>query len=168
MNARLLLMAFFLLFFGKQEAHSQFGFSQEVGIITGPVVFYSDFGQRYNFETNAKNVGFGVGLVYYLNYAFRSSRYFDEHFKIRNELDFHKTNFYHYGRWVSPEKTSVMANQLRAMSGSTTVIEIGSQLEYYPLNIYDFENNAYKVTPFVSMGLHYVYYDPKVKSSLAR
>lgn len=154
------------MFLGSQKASSQGGTTHEIGILTGPVVFYSDFGERGNYETNKNNVGFGLGLVHYLNYAFNSPSYFDTHFKIRNELDFHKTNFYHYGRWVKPEKTSVMANQLRAMSGQTTVIELGSHLEYYPWSIYDFENNGFKVTPFFSLGAHLVYYDPEVKSSL--
>ena len=166
MNTRLLLTVFFLLVFGKQDVLSQYGVTHEVGIITGPVAFYSDFGERGDYETNKNNVGFGIGIVHYLNFALRSSKYFDEHFKIRNELVFHKTNFHHYGRWVKLEKTSVMANQLRAMSGSTTAIEIGSQLEYYPLSIYDFENNGFKITPFFGLGAHLVYYDPEVKSSL--
>ena len=93
--------------------HGQFGFSHEVGIITGPVVFYSDFGQRNDFDTNIGNVGFGVGLVHYLNFSYRAdcncytrSTYFNDHFKVRSEIDFHKTNFEHFGEWVEPDKTS--------------------------------------------------------------
>lgn len=69
------------------NSFSQFGFSHEVGIITGPVVFYSDYGQRNNIETNMNNVGFGVGLIHYLNFAYRSDcncytrdTYFNDHF----------------------------------------------------------------------------------------
>lgn len=172
MNTRLLLLVFFLFFLGKQEAHSQFGFSHEVGIITGPVVFYSDFGQRYDFETNSKNVGFGIGLIHYLNFSYRADcncytrdTYFNDHFKLRNELNFHKTNFEHYGEWVRPEKTSLMAKQLRAMSGSTTVVELGTQLEYFPFSIRDFAAGAYQIAPFISFGVHWVNYDPEVTSS---
>jgi len=172
MNTRILLLVFFLLIFTKQEVYSQLGFSHEVGLITGPVVFYSDFGERNNFETNAGNVGFGVGLIHYLNFSYRADcncytrdTYFNDHFKIRNEIDYHKTNLEHFGEWVEPDKTSLFADQLRAMSGTTSVFEIGSQLEYFPLSIRDFAAGAYKIAPFISFGVHWVSYNTEVESS---
>lgn len=172
MNTRFLLLVFFLLIFSKQEAYSQFGFSHEVGLITGPVVFYSDFGQRNNFETNAKNTGIGIGLIHYLNFSYRADcncytrdKYFNDHFKVRNEIDYHKTNLEHFGRWVEPNDNSPFANQLRAMSGSTSVFEIGSQLEYFPFSIRDFMAGGYKIAPFISFGVHYVNFDPEVTTS---
>lgn len=172
-NTRLWLMVFFLFAFVQQEVYSQFGFSHELGLITGPVVFYSDFGQRNNFETNAKNTGIGVGLIHYLNFAYRSDcncytrdTYFNDHFKIRNEIDYHKTNLEHYGEWVAPDKTSLFADQLRAMSGTVSVFEIGSQLEYFPLSIRDFQAGAYKIAPFLSFGVHWVNYNAEVKSTM--
>lgn len=173
MNTRLTLMVFFLLVVGQQEVYSQFGFSHEVGIIAGPVTFYSDFGQRNNVETNLNNVGIGVGLIHYINFAYRAdcncySRdvYWNDHFKIRNEIDYHKTNFEHDGRWVDPDKTSSNAIRLRAMKGSSTVFDIGSQLEYYPLSIRDYSAGAYKIAPFISFGVHWVNFDPEVYSEL--
>jgi len=153
--------------------YSQFGFSHEVGIITGSVVFYSDFGQRNNLKTNAGNVGFGVGLIHYLNFSYRSDcncytrdKYFNDHFKLRNEIDYHKTNLEHLGEYVAPDKTSVFSDQLRAMKGSTQVIEIGSQLEFFPLSIRDFAAGAFRIAPFISAGAHYVSFDPEVYSEL--
>ena len=175
MNARLLLLVLLFIFISKQEAYSQFGFSHEVGIITGPVVFYSDFGQRNNFETNAGNVGIGVGLIHYINFAYRAdcncySRdlYFNDHFKIRNEIDYHKTNLGHFGRWVDPNETDLFADQLRAMKGSATVFDIGSQIEYYPFSIRDFQSGSatHKIAPFISLGVHWVNFDPEVYSDL--
>jgi len=174
MNTRYLLLVLLFVFLPNQEAYSQFGFSHEVGIITGPVVFYSDFGQRNNSETNLGNVGIGVGLIHYLNFSYRAdcncySRdvYFNDHFKVRNEIDYHKTNFEHFGRWVEPQETGTFANQLRAMKGSSTVIDIGSQIEYYPLSIRDFASGDYKIAPFLSLGVHWVNFDPEVFSELA-
>ena len=171
MNTKFLLMVVFFLILGKLEVRSQFGFSHEIGVITGPVVFYSDFGQRNDFETNTNNVGFGVGLIHYLNFSYRPDcncytrdTYFNDHFKLRNELNYHKTKFEHYGEWVSPEKTSLMAKQLRAMTGTSTVIEVGSQLEYFPFSIREFAAGGYKIAPFLSMGVHWVNYDPEVTS----
>ena len=172
LNARILLLVFFLLIFSKQKAYSQFGFSHEVGLITGPVVFYSDFGQRNNFETNAKNTGIGFGLIHYLNFSYRADcncytrdKYFNDHFKVRNEIDYHKTNLEHFGRWVEPDETSLFADQLRAMGGSVSVFEIGSQLEYFPFSIRDFMAGGFKIAPFISLGVHYVNFDPEIESS---
>lgn len=172
-NTRLLLLVFLFLVVSKQEIHSQLGFSHEVGIITGPIVFYSDFGQRYDFETNSGNVGFGVGLIHYINFSYRADcncytrdLFFNDHFKIRNEIDFHKTNFEHFGEFVDPSQTSLTADQLRAMKGSSTVFDIGSQLEYFPMSIRDFAAGAYRIAPFISVGVHWVNYDPKVYSEL--
>lgn len=173
MNTRLLLLVFFIFALFRQEVHSQFGFSHEIGVITGPVAFYSDFGQRYDFETNSGNVGWGIGLIHYINFSYRADcncytkdTYFNDHFKLRSEIDLHKTNFDHYGEWVESDKTSLIADQLRAMKGSSTVFDIGAQLEYFPLSIRDFAAGSYKLAPFGSFGVHWVSFDPEVYSEL--
>ena len=173
MKVRILLPILLLFLFAKQEAFSQMGFSHEIGVILGPVLLYSDYGERGDFETNTKNMGFGIGLVHYLNFAYSADcncytreTYFNDHFKVRNELDFHRTNLKHYGKWVSSDRTSRGADQLRAMSGSSSVIEIGTQLEYYPLSIRDFDAGYYKVSPFFSLGVHYVNFNPEVRTPL--
>lgn len=173
MNTRILLLVFLFLALGKQEVYGQFGFSHEIGLITGPVAFYSDYGVRNDFETNAGNVGYGIGLIHYINFSYRADcncytrdKYFNDHFKLRNEIDYHKTNLSHYGKWVDPDRTSLTADQLRAMHGSTTVFDIGSQLEFFPLSIRDFAAGGYTVAPFISLGLHWVSYDPEAMSDL--
>jgi hypothetical protein len=165
MNTRTLILVFFFVILSKQKNYAQ-GFSNEIGFIFGPFVFYSDYGERNNFETNSGNVGFGVGFIHYINFT-RSSdckcytreTFWNDHFKLRNEIDYHVTNFSHRGKWVDPDRTTITADQLRGMKGSTTVFEIGSQLEYFPFSIRDFEANSYKVAPFISAGLHWVSYD---------
>jgi hypothetical protein len=173
MNARSLLLVFFLLVFAKQELHSQLGFSHEIGVIAGPVAFYSDFGQRNDFETNAGNIGIGIGLIHYLNFSYRADCncytrdvYFNDHFKIRSEIDYHVTNFEHFGQWVDPDRTSETADQLRAMKGKSKVFDIGAQLEYFPLSIRDFAAGGYKIAPFGSLGVHWVSFDPEVYTEL--
>ncbi|AFL81040.1 hypothetical protein Aeqsu_1555 [Aequorivita sublithincola DSM 14238] len=173
MNTRILLLVFSLLIFPLQKAISQSGISHEVGVVAGPLAFFSDYGQRENFETNIGNTGIGFGLLYFMNFTNRADagysvpeRYFYDHFKIRGELDFHKTSFEHFGRWVADDQQSLFADQLRAMSGSTTVIDLGFQLEYFPFSLQRFEYREYTVSPFVSFGLHWSYFNPKVESSL--
>jgi hypothetical protein len=153
--------------------NAQLGFSHEIGVITGPVAFQSDYGERQDFSTNAGNTGFGIGLIHYLNFAYRADcncyatpTYFNDHFKLRSELSYNKTNLEHFGRWVDPSKTSVMANQLRAMKGSTAVTNIGMQLEFFPLSIREFSATPGKLAPFVSLGAQFSHYNPKAYSEL--
>lgn len=167
MKTKYLFLVFLIAIFPFQDAFPQFGFSHEVGVITGPVVFYSDYGVRNDIETNMGNVGYGIGLIHYLNFAYRADcncytrdTYFNDHFKVRNEISYHKTELQHYGKWVDPSRTSLTADQLRGMRGSTSVFDIGTQLEYFPLSIRDFVAGSYKIAPFVSLGTHWVNFDP--------
>ncbi len=114
----------------SDNAYSQFGFSHEIGVITGPVAFQSDYGERSDFDTNSGNTGFGFGLIHYLNFSYKAEcncytpeTYFNDHFKLRSEISYNKTNLQHFGRWVDPDRTSVGAQQLRDMRGSTEVID---------------------------------------------
>lgn len=158
---------------------AQVGFSHEVGVITGPVAFQSDYGERKDFETNAGNTGFGIGLIHYLNFSYTEAcpsctgnryEYVREHFKIRTELSYNKTKLNHFGKWVTDEKVAkyVGAKQLNAMEGSTAVTNIGMQIEFYPLNIRDFSTTEGTFAPFISAGGQYSFYTPTAKSSLGK
>jgi len=168
-----LVMSFLLCLGLGPAAKAQFGFSHEVGIIAGPVAFQSDYGQRYDFSTNSGNTGIGVGIIHYMNFAYipecncyRPETYFNDHFKLRSELSYNRTKLQHYGEWVDPQKTSVFAQQLRAMRGETSVTNIGVQLEYFPLSIREFSATPGKLGPFVSLGAQYVFYKPEAYSTL--
>ena len=97
-----------LLVFPTKGFGQIFGtFSNEIGILTGPVAFYGDYGQRNNIATNIGNTGCGFALAHYINFAYRADckcynrdTYFNDRFKVRTEITFHKTNFEHYGQWV--------------------------------------------------------------------
>lgn len=163
-----------LLFIGfSNNLKAQFdGFSHEIGIIAGPVAFQSDYGERYDFSTNAGNSGIGIGLVHYLNFTFDSNynytsrSYFNDHFKLRSELSFVSSKLNHFGEFVDPSKISLDAQQLRAMSGSTTVTNLGTQIEFFPLSIRDFSAVIGSFAPFVSFGGQISYYSAKASSTL--
>ena len=91
---------FLLICFGfSPNASAQFGgFSHEIGVIAGPVAFQSDYGERYDLSTNAGNTGFGIGIIHYLNFSYKAEcncytpeTYFNDHFKLRSELSYNKT-----------------------------------------------------------------------------
>ena len=167
------IIIFLLLFSFSNNVIAQFGFSHEIGGIVGPVAFQSDYGERHNFSTNAGNTGYGIGLVHYLNFSYKADcscytpeTYFNDHFKLRSELSYNKTNLKHYGQWVDPSKTSVTAEQLRAMRGSTEVTNIGMQLEFFPYSIRDFSATVGSFAPFISLGGQFSFYSPKAYSEL--
>lgn len=166
MKATYLLVATLCIVMCTTKMNGQLGFSHEIGVITGPVAFQSDFGERNNFETNSGNVGFGVGIVHYLNFAYRADcncyskdTYWNDHFKVRNEIDFHITNLDNFGPEANDNDFGGLL--LRNHKGRSQVFEIGTHLEYFPLSIRDFQANAYKIAPYVSLGVHYVSFDPE-------
>lgn len=164
---------FYLLIFGVSNvAIAQFGFSHEIGAIVGPVAFQSDFGERKDIKTNLGNTGYGIGIIHYLNFSYTAEcncyspeTYFNDHFKLRSELSYNKTNLDHFGQWVEG-KPSLGKTQLKAMDGITAVTNIGMQLEFFPWSIRDFTETIGSFAPFVSLGGQYSLYNAKVFSQM--
>lgn len=164
-----LLITLFAFIGVSTIATAQSDLAQEIGVIFGPVVFQSDYGQRNNFDTNVGNTGFGVGVVHFINFSANNNResFFTEHFKVRSELSFNTTKLEHFGEWVEKEKVKNLVQHLRAMHGSSTLVNLGAQLEFSPfMKIHDFENTIGAFSPYVSLGFQVSYYSTKVDSRL--
>lgn len=166
------LASIFCLFLIVQTSNAQLGFSHEIGVIAGPVQFRSDFGIRENSKTNFGNSGYGIGIVHYLNFSYRADcncyttdTYFNDHFKLRNEISYNKTNLEHFGKFVDPSRTTPNADKLRAHKGVAKNLDIGTQLEFFPLSLRDFQGFAYSFAPFVSLGVHYTSFTPEVSTT---
>ncbi|SCY28811.1 hypothetical protein SAMN05192588_2063 [Nonlabens sp. Hel1_33_55] len=172
MNSRIAGFLFWIFLGASLNlSQAQLGFSHEVGVITGPVAFQSDYGERYDFDTNKGNVGIGIGIIHYINFAYRADcncysrdTYWNDHFKIRSQLAYHVTTLNHLSELA--ERNSIGGLQLRSMEGKAKVLELGAHLEYYPLSIRDFQNGGSKWAPYIGLGLHYVNYKPEAESSL--
>jgi virulence-associated protein VapD len=167
-----IVLYFILLFSFSNFAYSQYGFSHEIGVIAGPVAFQSDYGERYNLATNVGNTGYGIGLIHYLNFSYTAEcncytpeTYFNDHFKLRSELSFNKTNMNHYGQWVEGSP-SLGKEQLLAMHGTSSLTNIGMQLEFFPWSIRDFTSTIQSWGPFISLGGQYSLYNTKASSTL--
>lgn len=163
------LISLLMLFGFTNLATAQYGFSHEIGAIVGPVWFQSDYGERQDFSTNSGNMGFGVGIIHYLNFSYKAEcncytpeTYFNDHFKLRSEISYNKTKLEHFGQWT--ESNSLFARQLKAMRGQTSVTNIGMQVEYFPLSIREFtvQNGAWG--PFVSLGTQFSIFDASAYS----
>jgi hypothetical protein len=159
----------------SDKLHSQFGLSHEVGVIAGPVMMLSDYGERYNLETNFNNVGYGIGLVHYLSFYYdpqcnceKPYSFFSDHFKLRTELSYNKTELKHFGRWVDSDKQSLDVQQLRGMRGVSENINLGLLLEYYPLSLRKFSYDIGGFAPYFAIGAQYVWTAPQAYSELGR
>ena len=162
MSKRFLFTIIVLISFSYANAQ-YYRSSQVAGIMAGPLFFQGDYGERGDTENFIKNNGFSVGGIYYLSFV-ENYRNLRENFKIRVEASFTKSDFEHYGQYVAPEKTSLFAQQLRAMSGSTQIINVGFQVECYPWKLDDYTNQNF--SPYISVGTHFGSYETKVSSSL--
>lgn len=156
-------------FFSFQSVLSQTNTFQELGLTVGPTQFRSDYGEENDSKTNMGNSGFGIGLIHYLNFSYNRSRkdfnnYFNDHFKVRNEISYNKTNLKHLGEWVKASRTTEEANRLRSHKGIAKNLDIGSQLEFYPLSIRDFQSYSPRIAPFISLGIHYTFFYPEVST----
>jgi virulence-associated protein VapD len=172
MTPKSIIIFCFVLLGYSNVATAQFGFSHEIGVIAGPVAFQSDYGERHDLSTNAGNTGIGIGLIHYLNFSYKADcncytpeTYFNDHFKLRSELSYNKTKLEHFGQWVEGNST-LGKEQLRAMSGSTAVTNIGMQLEFFPWSIRDFTSRIESFGPFISLGGQFSYYNAKASSTL--
>jgi hypothetical protein len=161
-----ILPILFILFGFSNNANAQLGLTHDLGVVFGPVMFKSDYGARNDYKTNIKNNGFGAGIVHYLTFSYRTTnnRFLSEHFRIRSEVSYNKNDFKHYGKYVDNPSNSFPTQQLRAMSGSTSMVNLGTQMEFVPLNIHDFEKRYGSFSPYVSLGAQISFYNTKAKS----
>jgi hypothetical protein len=172
MNSKSFIFFCILVFGLSNVTHAQFGFSHEIGVIAGPVAFQSDYGKRSDLSTNAGNTGYGIGIIHYMNFSYEADcncytpeTYFNDHFKLRSELSYNKTDLNHIGEWVEG-KNSLGKEQLIAMNGSTAVTNIGMQLEFFPLSIRDFSATIESWAPFISLGGQFSFYNAEVSSTM--
>jgi hypothetical protein len=170
-NSRSILLILLLLLFTKESTYAQLGISHEIGVLFGPASFFTDYGERWEVKNNLENMGFGVGLVHYMNFAYKAEcncyardTYFNDHFKIRTEIDYLKSSLEHYGPVAN--KPGKRGGLLRSMHGETHTVEIGTHLEYYPRSIRDYTAFTYLFSPYISLGVHFVNYQPSAYSDL--
>ncbi|MDX1542578.1 MAG: glutamate dehydrogenase [Christiangramia sp.] len=170
-NTRAILLIGLFLALWSGKASAQLRISHEIGILTGPAGFFTDYGERWNIRNNLENEGFGVGLVHYMNFAFKpecscrpTKLFFTKHFRIRSEIDYMRSKLDHFGPVAQGGGES--GRLLRAMHGSTQLFQGGLALEYHLFGIKEARDFAVLFAPYISLGLHYVYYDPHAYSDL--
>jgi hypothetical protein len=177
--AKILTPIFVLFFFATNTVSAQnwhkFGnTSHEIGFMSGSAHFTTDYGERFLFKSNVGgNVGVGFGIIHYLtfvDYRYRwnqQASWWVDHFRLRNEISYMSADLDHFGQYVDESQTSDQADRLRAMSGKSRTLNIGTQLEYHFKNITDFGSRRdpdNKYSPYASLGVLGVFYDPSLYS----
>jgi hypothetical protein len=147
-NKIMTLFLYISINFGYSQSNGTF---KEIGVMAGPVFFQSDYGERGDFENYIKQNGFSIGVFYYLTPNINSKN-IGENLKFRLEASYMKSQLQHYGKWVDPNKTSDLANQLRAMRGSVSTKNLGFQVEYYPFKTDDYCRFCVLLNPYASLG----------------
>lgn len=168
---RTFFIVFLLVVLHNPRIHAQFGISHEIGVFAGPANFLTDYGERWNVENNIRNAGMGVGFLHFMNFAYcqrcnyrRTESFFLQHFRIRNEVNFLRSDLEHFGPAATGNHLG--ARQLQAMHGKSEIFEIGTHLEYHPFKIRDFTHFGHMFSPYISLGVHYVNYDPDAYSDM--
>ncbi|MCP9199406.1 glutamate dehydrogenase [Gramella sp. GC03-9] len=153
------------------KTFGQLHIGHEIGTFLGPAGFFTDYGERWNVRNNLENEGFGIGLVHYMNLAFKpecscrpTKLFFTKHFRLRTEINYLKSKLDHYGPVAS--KDTEGGRQLRAMHGNTELFQGGLALEYHLFGIKEARDFATLFSPYISLGVHYVYYNPSAYSDL--
>jgi len=107
-----------------------------------------------------------MSVVHHINFAYNRNynSYFNRHFKMRNQITFHQTSLNHYGQWQRGDSRG--AEQLRAMSGKTTVVELGTGLDWFWTELRAYERSTKVFNPYGGAGINLVYFNPSVDTSL--
>ncbi len=153
-------MSVFLLFFTSfQTLQAQIGNSFDIGINMGAISIQSDYGERGDIKSNLTgNVGYTTSLVLYKNFYGRTNswnsrtNWLEEHIKLKAEVSYFKTTLNHYGAYV--ERPSTGATLLKAMHGTSSVINFGLVVEHHFLNLSSFSTyrNEHRFSPYFSFG----------------
>ncbi len=138
----------------------------EVGIISGPVSMQTDFGERHHFPSSVLNIGYGVGLVYYISYnpnrIYWNDRttYLKNHSKLRLEASYMSDNLIQRGRYI--ESNSYQALLLKGIVSKAKLYNFGFQYQFSLFSATADKN----LQPYFSMGGTFTIYKPEVKSLL--
>jgi hypothetical protein len=147
-------------------------YTHEVGIFFGSATIQTDYGQRGDFSSSYGASTLSFSFAHYLHFFNRSTPWNYEnpvinHLMIKSELNYmSKRSLQHHGKYVTGN--SDLATQLRAMTGTLSIISTGIQAEYYlnDLQEFMFPYSEVKWNPYMSLGFKYSLYTNTLNSEL--
>ncbi len=151
-----LSVTFVMLFYISIQ--SQISLSYEAGFNVGMASFQTDYGERGDFQSGVSgNIGASTAATFYLNffnrYGLWNERYewFTSHFKVKTEISYMQAKLEHFGKYV--DAGTPAADQLKAMHGTSSIINTGTTLEYHLYDTYEFSVNRERLLdPYVGIG----------------
>jgi opacity protein-like surface antigen len=152
-------------------SHAQY-LTHDIGVHVGVHSMQTDYGTRGDFLSMFGNTGTNFSLTHTLSF-FQTRRYWNaddkilDYIAIRTELNVvNTTDLEHFGRFVNTNTD--LGRQLRAMTGTASVVSIGMQLEYYFFCLRDFSYpySDMKFNPYILAGLQYSSFNNSLRSDL--
>jgi opacity protein-like surface antigen len=146
--------------------------THDFGVHVGLVSIQTDYGTRGDFLSMFGNIGApaisGTYTMhfYQLNNNWNSDELLD-YIAVRFEANLiPKTNLKHFGDFV--DTNTDLGRELRAMTGTTQILSLGFQLEYYFFCLRDFSYpySDMKWNPYMLAGLQFSAYNNSLNSTL--
>lgn len=163
-----LKIVFILLFctvstFAQKYTFDNKHYTHDVGVFTGVYAMQSDYGQRYNFQSEVGNAAMSISLVHYLTFYNRNDRWnaryrLIDDIAIKTEINYMTTdNLRHHGEYTIGGGPTSNRQKLRDMRGSVNLLNFGVSAEYHFNDLRSFSAyySEYKWNPYVSLGLMY-------------
>ena len=160
MLRKTLLLFISILSFASAKAQGG-SYYQEIGIMSGPVFFQGDFGEKGSSENITSNVGVSGSLVYYVSLN-NNNGGLERNLKVRFDATLMSVSLNHYGKYT--ESNTPFGEKLRAMQSDVKVSNVGFQLEYYPFETDDYGGSG--LTPYIATGAQLNVYTANATSSL--
>lgn len=167
-----LLIIFPIIILSHIVMKAQAKVNYEASFNFGIASFQTDYGERHDFKSGVTgNIGFAAGASLYLNFFSYDPKinpdpnWRQKHLKLKLEGSYLRANLDHFGSYQAEDSPNGL--KLRSMHGKTSVINLGSMLEYHPYNIPDFITTKKRwVAPYFGLGLMGGYSSPSVSTSL--
>ncbi len=140
------------------SVQSQISLSYEAGFNVGMASFQTDYGERGDFQSGfSGNMGVATSASFYINFFGKSGLWNDRaewissHMKVKAEVSYMQAKLEHFGKYVETETSD--AEELKAMHGTSSVINTGAILEYHFMDIYYYNvNRNQTLDPYIGIG----------------
>jgi hypothetical protein len=142
---------------------------QGLGVQMGNSIIHSDYGEGHSSDVNALSVSLSHSLYFFGISSWRKQNTLNHHIALRSELNFvSNIKLSHKGEYVNGN--SNLSTQLRAMTGSFKITNIGFQGEIYLKNLKEFiyYNNQYgtNLNPYLLAGIQFSIFKNSLNSTL--
>ena len=141
---------------------------QGLGVQIGNSIIHSDYGEGHSSDVNALSVSLTHSLYFFGKSSWRKQN-ISNHISLRSELNFvSNSKLSHKGEYVNGNGN--LATQLRAMTGSFKITNIGFQGEIYLKSLEDFIYYEFRYgsrwNPYLLAGINYSIFKNSLNSTL--